>query len=400
MECCWTEEQRRGAREARQFAERELNGHLSERLSAGELDRSLWRRCAGFGVQGLMTPAEYGGIGLDVRSSLCVLAGLGRGCLDNGLLMALGAQLWSVVPPLLTFGSEAQKRQWLPALSGGDCIGALALTEAEGGSDALRLRARAEAEGGGFRLHATKQFVTNAPAADLFLVFAATDPAAGYMGISAFLVPRLSAGLSVSPPLRKMGLESGPMGEVRLDGVLVGSEAVLGAVGGGGAVLACTLEWERGGLLAPATGTMERLLQQTLAYTRARKQFGRPIIQFEAVGQQLAEMRLRIELSRLLLYQFASLKDLNRPAAAEASMTKLYVSESLRYCAATALHLHGAAGYTKDYEFERVWRDAMASSIYSGTTEMQYNLIGESLLRAAPAATGTEDAPARAERAA
>ncbi|MGH9417164.1 MAG: acyl-CoA dehydrogenase family protein [Terriglobales bacterium] len=384
MEFSWNDEQRQGYQQARVFAGRELMPALEAGASESEW-RERWRRCASFGVQALVIPASYGGLGLPVRSAVRVLEGLGQGTADNGVLMALGAQLWSVGVPLARFGSQEQQRTWLPALAQGASLGAFALTEAEAGSDIFHLRTRAVAESGGFRLQGTKAFVTNAPLADLFVVLAATDASAGYFGLTAFLLRRGMEGVELGPTLHKMGLETSPMAELRLNGVWVPREAVLGEVGGGSALLQHTLEWERGCLLAPAPGTMARLLEQSTQHARERKQFGRPIIEFEAVAAQLAEMRLRLELSQLLLYRYAWLKDEGRPAAVEASMVKLYVSESLRRTAEIALHLHGAAGYCRELEYERTWRDAMASSLYSGTTEMQHNLIAESLLRPAGA---------------
>ncbi|MGH9487362.1 MAG: acyl-CoA dehydrogenase family protein [Terriglobales bacterium] len=386
MEFSWTEEQQQGCQQARAFAERELR-YCGPELEAHQW-RQRWQKCARFGVQALTTPVRYGGLGLDTRSAVHVLEGLGRGCDDNGLLLALGAQLWSVAAPLAAFGTEEQKSAWLPPLAHGDVIGAFALTEPESGSDVFRLRTRAQDESGGFRLEGVKAFITNAPLADVFLLFAATQANAGYFGLTAFLLPRDSPGLELGPALHKMGLETSPMSEVRLQGVWLPPQAVLGEVGGGGAVLLHTLEWERGCLLVPALGTIERLLESTMAYTRTRKQFGRPVAEFEAVASQLAEMRLRLELSRLLVYEFAWLKDQHTSAALQASMVKLYLSESLRRASAIAVHLHGASGYMRDLEFERTWRDAMASSLYSGTTEMQYNLIAEALLRPAAAPSG------------
>jgi alkylation response protein AidB-like acyl-CoA dehydrogenase len=219
----------------------------------------------------------------------------------------------------------------------------------------------------------------------VFIVIASTDARAGYFGLTAFLIAAGQPGLSVSPAAEKMGLDSSPMAEITLDGVFAAQGAVLGSVGGGAAVVQHTLEWELGSLLAPALGTIARLLERTTAHCRARRQFGRPIADFEAVGAQLAELRLRLHLARLAVYEFAWRKDQGLSATLEAAMVKLYVSESLRRAAEVALHLHGAAGYMRALEYEREWRDAMASSLYSGTTEIQLNLIAESLLHAAPA---------------
>lgn len=393
MDFAWTEEQRQGHAEARLFADRQLGPPAAD---AGESWRERWRQCAGFGLTGINIPVSLGGLGLDTRSAVHVLEGLGQGCRDNGLLMSLGAQIWSVAAPLLTFGSEEQKQTWLPSLANGDMVGAFALTEPEAGSDVFHLRTRAVTESDGYRLNGTKVYVTNAPVADLFLLLAASDGTAGYFGLTAFLLRRSLSGLEIGPPLRKMGLEGSPMAEVCLHDVWVPRQAVLGEVGGGAAVLQHTLEWERGCLLAPALGTMARLLEATTAHCRARKQFGRPVAEFEAVAAQLAHLRLRLEVSRLLLYRFAWLKDGGAPAGLEASLAKLYVSESLRQAAETAVHLHGAAGYMRELEFEADWRDAMASSLYSGTTEIQHNLIAESLLR--PRATTEASAQAPVER--
>jgi len=403
MEFGWSEEQRESLRQARAFAEQELGsgppGDAGEgpRGGAGGTGEGAgeggqvgggqteflrrWLKCADFGVQALVVPSAYGGLGAEALAAVAVLEGLGQGSADNGLLLALGAEMWSVTTPLARLGSEEQKRRWLPRLATGESVGAFALTEPESGSDAFRLRTRARREGSGFRLDGIKTFVTNAPVADLILVFAATSPEAGYFGLTAFLLESTAAGVTVGAPLAKMGLESSPMAEIRLDAVWAGPDAVLGEVGGGAAVAAFTLEWERGLLLAPALGTLERLLRRTTAYCRARRQFGRPIHDFEAVGARLAEMRLRLELSRLLVYQFAWRKDQGLASGAEASMTKLYLSESLRSACAHALHLHGAAGYCRELGLEQDWRDAMASSLYSGTTEMNLNLLAETLLR-------------------
>ena len=388
MEFSWSEDQVRSAEQARVFAERELGGEGEDAAAdAASRFRARWRRCATFGLQALAIPAGYGGLGLNTRTAVRVFEGLGQGCRDNGLLLGLGAQAWSVAKPLELFGTEAQKREWLPRLANGEAVGAFALSETGSGSDAFRMQTRAWPDGDGFRLEGGKAFITNAPVADVFLVFASTAPEAGYFGLTAFLLERGAAGLEVGPALKKMGLETSPMAELRFNHVLLPPPAVLGELGGGSAVLQTTLEWERGCLLAPALGTIQRLLEATTAHCRARKQFGRPIIEFEAVARQLAEVRLRLELSRLLAYQFAWLKDENRAAMVEASMVKLYLSESFRRAAEVALHLHGASGYMREHEYEGCWRDAMASSLYSGTTEMQQNLIAESLLRSpAPAA--------------
>ena len=391
MDFTWSEEQQTAFEQARAFAHRDLNDNSGDDTVAPAWRPHLWERCARFGLLGLGVPARWGGVEWDVRSAIRILEGIGEGCRDNGLLLAVGAQLWSVTRPLLAFGSDAQKDAWLPRLCGGEAVAAFALTEAHGGSDALHLRTVAEPCGSGFRLQGGKAFITNAPCADLFLLLARRRGAEGWFALTAFLVPRATPGLSIGPPLHKMGLATSPMADLFLDAVEVGPEAVLGEVGGGASVLQHTLEWERGCLLAPALGTMTRLLQSSIDFTRQRQQFGRPIIEFEAVAHQVAEMSVRRDLSRLQAYHFAWLKDHGRSSPAAASQVKLVLSENLRWVAERAMHLHGALGYTRAFEFERCWRDAMASSLYSGTTEIQKNLIAEGLYRQ-PATVGDQGA--------
>ncbi len=380
MHAGWSEEQQRLFEQARQFAAQELEpGRLLREQQPLGL-RDGWRRCARFGLFAMTVPEQWGGLGQSALANVAVMEGLGEGCSDNGLLLSLGAQLWSVLPPLLHFGTPAQLERYLPGMISGEIISAFALTEPGSGSDTSRLQCHAEAIGQNYLISGQKTFISNAPVADLFLVFATTAAGAGPFAISAFLVERNNLGIRIGPLMEKMGLHSSPMSEMWLEEVEVPATQMLGSPGSGGMVMRYALEWERGLLLAPAVGTMQRLLQQTLLYCRERKQFGRPILQFEAVAHQLAEMSLRLEVSRLLLENFARLKDAGRSAVTQAAMTKLYVSESLNFVSATALHLHGANGYTTAYPLEREWRDARAASIYSGSTEMQRNLIAEALL--------------------
>lgn len=380
MEHGWSEEQERSFAAAAAFAREAINPTLEARQQTGALSRDLWRRCASFGLLGLLIPAEYGGLGGSALGAVRAMQGLGFGCLDHGWLMALNAHIWCVAQPLFLFGNDQQRARYLPPLVRGDWIGAIAVTETEHGSDTRRFQTVARPAANGFILQGAKTFITNAPCADLFLVFASTQPDADYFGASLFLVERQAPGVRVGPSMEKMGLKTSPMSEVFFEDVPLGPEQLLGEAGAGQALLHAAMEWERGGMLAPAVGVMERLLATTAAYCRERKQFGRPIGDFEAVAHQLAEMKLRLETSRLLLEHFAQRKDAGLPAFTEAVMTKLQISESWVHCAATALRLHGAYGYCTGLECERTWRDAIASTLYSGTSEIQRNLIAESLL--------------------
>lgn len=362
-----------------ELARSRLNDGADERDRDGVFSRDLWRACAEAGIQGLVVPAELGGRGLDPLTAALALEGLGYGCLDGGLVFALGAHLWSCVLPLLRFGTDEQRARHLPGLCDGSTVGVGAASEPEAGSDVLSLRASARREGSEFVLDGEKTFVTCAPVADLFLVFASTDPELGFAGISAFLVERETAGLHVSEPLPKMGLRSAPMGELRLESCRVPAGDLLGPLGGGTAVFSTAMEWERALILAPALGTMRRQLEECVEWAGSRRQFGRPIGSFQAVAHRIVEMRMRLEASRLLLYRVAWLKAEGRPAAVDAALAKAYVSEAFVRSSLDALQLHGARGYLSEDGVERVVRDALAARIYSGTSEIQRNVVAADL---------------------
>jgi alkylation response protein AidB-like acyl-CoA dehydrogenase len=358
------------------FARETLNHDVIERDRDQVFPRELWRKCGEIGLTGLPVPEEYGGSGLDAVSCAVALEALGHACTDSGLVFSLGAHLLSCVVPLWKFGSEAQKRRWLPGLCDGTLIGVHAMTEPGSGSDAFALRTRAERDGSAFRLTGTKIFVTNGPVADLLIVFALTDPAKGYHGgVTGFLVPREAAGVQVSRSIEKSGLRTSPFGEVALDGVVVEAESVLGQVGGGSAMFVHAMDWERALLFASHVGTMERLLERSVAYARTRMQFGQAIGGFQAVAHPLADVKVQLEAARLLVYRAAWALDHTRTASMDAAIAKLFVSESLVRSALTAVQVHGGYGYTTEYEVERALRDAVGSTLYSGTSEMQRNII-------------------------
>src|SRR5262245_13176828 len=233
MDFSWTTEQLALKKAVIQFAQKELNAGLIERDRRGEFSRENWRKCAQFGLQGLPIPEQYGGADADILSVMLTMEGLGYGCRDNGLIFALNAQLWSVQLPILTFGTEAQKRKYLPSLCSGASIGAHGMTEPDSGSDAYSLRTLARHHGDGYVLNGTKMFVTNAPVADVAVIFATVDPARGIGGISAFLVEKDTPGFSVSRDLEKMGMRTSRMGEVSLQDCYVPAENRLGAEGAG-----------------------------------------------------------------------------------------------------------------------------------------------------------------------
>jgi alkylation response protein AidB-like acyl-CoA dehydrogenase len=356
-----------------------LNDGLVERDAAGEPELGAWRRCAEFGVLGLAFPEAYGGLEEELPTVVRALEGLGYGCRDNGLLFALGAQMWSVQMPILLFGSDEQRQRFLPGLIAGLALGAHCVTEPESGSDAFSLRTTATKDDDGYVLQGHKTFITGAPLADLFLVVATVDPAKGSGGLTAFLVEQGTAGLSVTEPDEKMGLRTSAMGDVYLDECRVGEDQVLGRIGGGSAVFGAAMEWERSYILAPALGAMRRQIEQCVEYARARKQFGQPIGKNQAVSSTIADMQLRLDASRLLMYRTAALKQTGKRLSYEPSQVKLHVSESWVEGSLAALQIHGGSGYMRELGLERELRDAVASRIYSGTSQIQRVIIASYL---------------------
>jgi alkylation response protein AidB-like acyl-CoA dehydrogenase len=359
------------------FAEGALNERLRERDAAQEFSREGWRRCAAQGLQGLLAPARYGGGERDPVTATAALEGLGYGCRDNGLWFAINAHMWGCMQPLLAFGSEAQRARHLPGLCDGSRIGALAVSEPEAGSDAYSLRARAERRGDGYVLNGRKVYVTNGPLADLIVLIATVDPSKGAHGLTAFLVEKGAPGLVQGPAVEKMGLRTAAMGELELRDCALGPESRLGGEGAGLALFSHAMEWERGFILACALGSMQRQLELCRRRARERRQFGQPIGAFQQVSGKLVDMHLRLEAARLVQYKLAWLKAEGRRATVESATAKLTVSEAWVRSCEDALQLHGGHGYLSENGIERDLRDALASRIYSGTSEIQRQVIAQ-----------------------
>jgi alkylation response protein AidB-like acyl-CoA dehydrogenase len=375
MDFSWTEEQLKLRNAVIAFAKRELNADLIDRDRQGELARENWKKCAQMGILGLAVPEEYGGSATDILTTMLVMEGLGYGCRDNGLIFAMNAQMWSVQHPILTFGTEAQKRKYLPGLCGGELIGAHGMSEPDSGSDAYSLRTRAERTTQGYVLNGTKMFVTNAPVADIALIFATVNPAKGPGGITAFLVEKGTPGLRVSRNIEKMGLRTSPMGELILDDCVLPVESRLGPEGAGPSIFNSSMEWERSCILGGHIGAMERQLEDCIRYVRERRQFGQPIGKFQSVANRIADMKLRLETARLLLYKVAWQKQMGKPAIMEAALAKLYLSESYVSSSMDAIRTYGGYGYTTELEVERDLRDAIGGTLYSGTSDIQRMII-------------------------
>jgi alkylation response protein AidB-like acyl-CoA dehydrogenase len=370
----WTEEQVALRASVVGFARRELSSATSAHDHASSFPHEAWKRCAELGIQGLPIPEEYGGSGADTLSVIVALEALGYGCSDNGLIFSLNAQMWACQHPILRFGTEEQKRRFLPGLCDGSLIAAHAMSEPGSGSDAAGMLTTARLVDDGYVLNGSKTFATNAPVADLFLVFAKTDPDRKFAGVTAFLVDRSTPGLTVGPPISKMGLRTSPMAEVFFDDCSVPAPAVLGRPGTGMIVFNAGMERERGLILAATIGSMERGLERSIDHARSRQQFGQPIGKFQAVANRLVEMKLKLETARLLLYRLGWLVDQGRSALLDSALVKLYLSECFVESSLDALQVFGGYGYMEEYELEREVRDAIGSRIYSGTSDIQRNL--------------------------
>jgi alkylation response protein AidB-like acyl-CoA dehydrogenase len=361
------------------FARAELNDGLIERERSQELSRSGWKKCADMGLHGLPFSADHGGSDADIITTMLAMEALGYGCRDAGLIFALNAQMWAVQMPIHEFGTDAQKAKYLPGLIRGDLIGAHGMSEPGSGSDSSGLATTAEKRGERWVLNGTKTFVTNAPVADVFVVFATTNPALGFMGVTGFVLEKNTPGLRLSQPIEKMGLKTSPMSEVILENCEAPLDALLGREGGGASVFKSSMAWERGCLLASYIGAMERQLETCVAYARTRRQFNRPIGKFQSVANMIVDMKVRMETSRLLLYKVGWLKNTGEEAVIEAAIAKLYLSESWVQSCLDAIQIHGGYGYMTEFELERDLRDAIGGRLYSGTSEIQRNIIAAQL---------------------
>jgi len=362
-----------------QFARSALTEDMVARDQRAEFSRELWRRCADFGIQGLPLPEEFGGSNRDALSTMLAMEALGYACPDQGLLFSIHAHMWAVQLPILRFGTDEQKRSHLPKLCDGSWIAAHAMSEPGSGTDAFSLHARAERRGDHYVLNGSKTFVTNAPEADLFLVFATVNRSRGMWGVTGFLVERDTKGMSIGSPMSKLGLRTSPMAEVFLEDCEVPATARLGKEGQGSGIFNHSMAWERSCILATSVGAMERQLEASIEYVKARKQFDRSVGSFQLVASKIADMKIRLETSRLLLYRAASSQVDGSMSALDAAIAKLYISESAVQSGLDALQVHGGYGYMTEYQVERGLRDALGGRLYSGTSEIQRLIIARNL---------------------
>jgi alkylation response protein AidB-like acyl-CoA dehydrogenase len=371
--------------------QQELRAHIirfarasleNEGASARDRDsvfsRELWRRAAAEGLASLCIPTEFGGRGLDSVTTAVAMEAFGNGCDDGGFVFAMGAHLFAVAVPIAAFGTPEQKNAWLPRLASGEFIGAHAMSEPGAGSDMGGISTSAARDGDSYVLNGVKTLAANGPEADVMLVSAVTNPQGNPQArLSSFIVESGAPGLALARRFVTTGHRTTPLGETTLTNVCVPASALLGGREGGGvAIFNHAMMWERVGLFAAHVGTMERMLERTVKFARTRKQSGQAIGKFQAVAHKVADMKVRLEAARLLVYKAAFQLERTRLAGFDASIAKLFTSEAFVRSALDAVQILGGAGYVQgEHPAERELRDALGTTIYSGTSEIQRIII-------------------------
>jgi L-prolyl-PCP dehydrogenase len=340
--------------------------------------RRRWQLAGKQGIVGATVPEEYGGSGLDAVSAVALMEALGLGCRDTGFAFSVAAHLLSCLMPIVEFGTVEQKQRWLPPLSTGELIAAHAITEPGAGSDIMNLSTHAEHRGEHYVLNGTKAFTTNAPAADVFLVQAATGPGGGFFGLTAFIIDATTPGLRVGEPYAKVGLRGSPTADVYFEDCHIPQDCVLGGDGAGASVFTDSMRWERTCLFGIYLGAMRRVIDSTIEFVNQREQFGTPFGEFQAVGHRIVDMVSSLESSRLLLLKAAD--ELSRGGNCEVSsgLAKVAVSEAAVKVGLDAIQLRGSLGVTVG-EAETLLRDALPARIFSGTNEIQKNNVARAL---------------------
>ena len=370
----WTDDQRAFRAGLRQWCAAFDGGSPDgERSTSFEPDR--WKLVCESGVLGLPFEQRWGGLGQDLLTTMFVLEGLGYGCRDGGLCFAVTTHVVSAGIPLQRFGTEAQKARYLPAVCQGTAIAAHAISEPDSGSDALNMRTTARESDDGWVINGSKTFVSNAPVADLFVVYARTRADAGPLGITAFLVERDNPGVRVGRPIAKMGLSGAPIAEVFLDDCVVPAGQVLGRPGSGFLVLDHVMKWEILCSFVVNVGEMTHRLERCLRYAKQRVQFGQPIGSFQAVSHRLVDMHLGVETARKWLYDTAEKFLAGANVTTDIAACKLLASEANLASAIAAVRTFGGNGYMTEFGLEADLRNAVGGVIYSGTSDIQRNRI-------------------------
>jgi alkylation response protein AidB-like acyl-CoA dehydrogenase len=356
-----------------------LSADHIERDAAGAFPADKWKLVQECGILRLPFEPRWGGLGQDLLTTMYLLEGLGNGCRDGGLNFAVSTHLASTGVPLSRFGSAALKQRFLPGVVDGETIGAHAITEPGGGSDALSMRTTATRDGDHFVLNGSKAFVSNGPVADLFVVYARTNSDAGPLGITAFLVERGTPGLVTGRPITKMGLHTAPLCEVFFDDCRVPADQVIGRPGSGFLILNHVMKREILFSFVINLGEMRHRLDRCVDYARQRTQFGQPIGSFQAIAHKIVKMKVDVETTSNFLYGAATRLAETENVGLEIAMAKLVASECNVASALAAVQIFGGNGYMAEYGLEKDLRDAVAGTIYSGTSEVQRNRIASML---------------------
>ncbi len=379
MELELTEEQRLVQKTAADFARNEVLPKAAAIDREHRHPKELVARMAELGFLGIAVPEAHGGAGLDTISYVLALEEISRACASTGVIMSVNNSL--VCDPLLKFGSDEQKRDFLAPLAAGKLLGCFALSEPEAGSDAAAQKTTAVREGGEFVLSGVKNWITNGPVADVCVLHAMTEPAAGHKGITAFVLPMETKGVRTGPPDKKLGIRGSQSCQIFLDDVRLPERLVLGGVGNGFKVAMATLDGGRIGIAAQALGIARASLEDATEYALQRKSFGKPIAQHQAIQWKLADMATELDGARLLTWKAAALKDQGARHSQESAMCKLFASEVANRAAKEAVQIFGGNGYVEDYPVERHFRDAKITEIYEGTSEIQRLVIAAQLLK-------------------
>jgi butyryl-CoA dehydrogenase len=374
-----TEEQGQVRELCREFAEQELRPNARRWDEHHEFPRAAVGKLGEMGLLGVAVPPEWGGAGMDNVSYAVAMEEISRGCAGTGVIMSVNNSLYC--DPVMKYGTDAQKAEFLSPFARGEKLGAFALTEPMSGSDAAEMRTVAEKRGGEYVLNGSKNFITNGPQADVILVFAMTDREKRHRGISAFLVPADAQGLVRGKADDKVGIRASGSCTIFLEGCALPERCRLGGEGDGFKIAMSTLDGGRIGIAAQALGIARAAHEEAVAYAKERKAFGQPIAQFQAIQFMLADMATELDAARLLVWRAAAMKDQGARHSAESAMAKLYASEMAERVTSKALQIHGGYGYVKEYDVERHWRDSRITQIYEGTSEIQRLVISSAVLK-------------------
>jgi butyryl-CoA dehydrogenase len=374
-----TEDQELLKRAVREFADGEIAPGAAERDEHGRFPSELVPKLASQGLLGILVPDEYGGAGYDAIGAAIILEEIAR--VDAAVALLVGSHNSLCSGHILAVGTEDQKRTFLPPLARGEKLGAWALTEPGSGSDAGAMRTRATLDGASWVIRGDKQFITQGSIAGTYVVIASTDPSLGTKGISSFIVPRETPGLNVGKIEKKLGVRASDTAALHFDDMRVPGENLLGKMNEGFKDVLGILSAARIGMAAMAVGIARGAFDEALKYARGRRQFGKPILEYEAIQWMLADMATEIDAARLLAHKAATLKDSGQPFLRTASQAKLHASEVVMRATSKAIQIHGGYGYLKDSPVERFYRDAKLCEIGEGTSEVQRMVIARDVLK-------------------